>query len=65
MSKEKIIIRLLDCIAILVLLHLTVYGVFGYAVWGYEVSNSRGTVLVVLHLFAFAGPFLVRSEDFW
>ena len=55
------LIRILDAFAIFLVAHLVLYGFTGLALWGVNIDEGRGVVLIVLHVAGLFAPFIARD----
>lgn len=55
------VIRVLDAFAIFLVAHLVLYGFTGLALWGANIDDGRGVVLIMLHVAGLFAPFIARD----
>lgn len=55
------VIRILDAFAIFLVAHLVLYVFTGRALWGVNIDEGRGSVLIVLHVAGLFAPFIARD----
>ena len=61
MSRTAII-RILDAFAIFLVAHLVLYVFTGLALWGVNIDEGRGVVLVMLHVVGLLAPLIARDS---
>ena len=60
MSRTAII-RILDAFAIFLVAHLVFYVFTGLALWGVNIDEGRGVVLIMLHVVGVFAPCIARD----
>ena len=54
-------IRVVDAIAIFLVVHLALYGFTGLALWGENIGFGRASALFVIHIAGLFAPYIARD----